>query len=637
MRPDCRKFYKKKLSLKNLHKIRGQVLLLGIIALIIITVGILILFDVQRIIRGKSKTIAAIDAAALTGANWQKHSLNLVGELNLVKACTVLITDPAYGLNADPDNFMKVEKDEYGNIKEESLDRAREEYARLEATSDTLTQMQLRISFVGPLVGFGAAQQAAKNNGLTYNEDCIKFINQMLHYLQIEDFYVHDDFVKQEYFGYRWRLPYIAMLSAIREGNKGIAVGTNVDLIGLPKLYADPPTNPDYLQYIQNRFIIDAILGRDWCVIKVLVDAAWTSQWWGNIKLDRSNQKLMTGSEIMNLGLEFLPARKADDEFGRKNFVRQRAEADSIIAPGGIAEKDVAELAGKKNRTVLTNAYNQIDPVDSSGNAVNDEDMKFNPLPALTWAVFGSSWTPYNDVKELEASFRAPFREGAAYASGALSYFSVRIPIQTLTSRFDFSRNLSFGRSSSGGRQMTENMRYAGEGIRKSGNIFPISFDAVAKPFGLLELASGEKRPPYAARLVLPVFETVTLVPVSLECPPGLPMHDYAWVLYITKYLPTLGQSSGIDEALSKLPPEEAALVNPLVNALRLLDSPEFRNQGKTWLDAEATGHNEYDPVTGAFIRHVTDSLNRDHCNDWKKCNCGMCNGGPRRGLDPMS
>lgn len=622
--------FRKKFHLKGLKKSHGQVLILGVMALILIVTGILILFDVQRIIRGKSKTMAAIDAAALTGANWQKHSLNLIGELNLVKACTVLISDPDYGINKDPDYFMKVEKDEFGNITKESIDRAKAEFNDLEAASDTLSQMQLRTCFVGPLVGFGAAQQTAKNNGLSYNADCIKFINQMIHYLDIADFYVHDDFVKQEYFGYRWRIPYINMLAAIREGNRGIAVGTNVNLIGLPKLYTDPPTTPDYISYIQSRGIIDAILGRDWCIIKVLVDAAWTPQWWGNIVQNRKNQKLMTGSEIMSLSVEFLPPRKKDDDLGKDTFAAKRSQADSLIIKDSVADSQIDRLKGN-DREKLIDAYNRMDPVTENGNATGDEDLKFNPLPALTWAVFGEDWLPYSNIKDLEGNFRAPFREGAAYTSGALSYFSVHVPMQTLTSRFDFSKNLSFGSRGEKSRKMNEYMRHAGKGIRDSRSISSIAYDAVAKPFGRLELESGEMRPPFEARLVLPVFETVTLIPVALECPEGLPMHDYSWVLYITKYLPALGNSGSLEEALSKLPAEEAVLVNPYVEALRLLDSPEFREQGRTWLNAEATGHNEYDQY-GNFIRHVTDSLNRDHCNDWPKGSSG----GRRKGINPM-
>ena len=46
---------RKKFHLKGLKKTHGQVLILGVMALILIVTGILILFDVQRIIRGKTK------------------------------------------------------------------------------------------------------------------------------------------------------------------------------------------------------------------------------------------------------------------------------------------------------------------------------------------------------------------------------------------------------------------------------------------------------------------------------------------------------------------------------------------------------------------------------------------------------
>ena len=65
--------------------------------------------------------------------------------------------------------------------------------------------------------------------------------------------------------------------------------------------------------------------------------------------------------------------------------------------------------------------------------------------------------------------------------------------------------------------------------------------------------------------------------------------------------------------------------------ALKRLDDPAFRERGRTWLDTEATGHDEYDKF-GNFIRHVVDSLNRDHCNDWPSGGTGR-----RKGLDPSS
>ena len=75
---------------------QGQVLILAVVALILVIIAVLLLFDVQTVIRGKLKGQNAVDAAALTGAEWQKHSLNLIGELNLVRATGTLISDPYF-------------------------------------------------------------------------------------------------------------------------------------------------------------------------------------------------------------------------------------------------------------------------------------------------------------------------------------------------------------------------------------------------------------------------------------------------------------------------------------------------------------------------------------------------------------
>ena len=57
------RFYRK-------HRERGQVLILALIALLILTLAIFLLLDISNVIRAKVKSQNAVDAAALTGANW---------------------------------------------------------------------------------------------------------------------------------------------------------------------------------------------------------------------------------------------------------------------------------------------------------------------------------------------------------------------------------------------------------------------------------------------------------------------------------------------------------------------------------------------------------------------------------------
>ena len=47
----------------------GQVLILAVVALILVILAILLLFDVQTVIRGKVKAQNGVDAAALTPPN----------------------------------------------------------------------------------------------------------------------------------------------------------------------------------------------------------------------------------------------------------------------------------------------------------------------------------------------------------------------------------------------------------------------------------------------------------------------------------------------------------------------------------------------------------------------------------------
>jgi hypothetical protein len=69
----------------------GQVLVTGIVMMCILLLIILYAFDVHNVIRAKLKVDVAQQSAAMTGAAWQKESLNLLGEINLLKASALLL------------------------------------------------------------------------------------------------------------------------------------------------------------------------------------------------------------------------------------------------------------------------------------------------------------------------------------------------------------------------------------------------------------------------------------------------------------------------------------------------------------------------------------------------------------------
>ncbi len=664
-----------KTMLRKRYGERGQVLILSVVAVVILAAAILVFFDVQRIMRGKIKVMSGIDAAALTGAAWQKNSLNLIGELNLVKACSVLVSDSIYGIGRTSDTFMKITPSDNPAVLAASVAAARQELAHLKTAADMLTEMQVRVAFVGPLIGFGAAQQAAKNNGLPHNYDCNRYLIDLYNEINNVDTYGNEDLAPQNYYGYEWRLPYASMIQEILgsldpNSATGVAVGTSVEHIGMPRLYTDPPTTPNFVAYLQLRAVFDAIAANDWCVLQVLLEADYSGKWWGSIKVD-INRKFLGGSEILPLHTTYTTGQQIYD------FANQAGYLDDAIQ----------RKSGRADQIVkLGDLYNRLDPV-TPGGSVNwaDTDMKFNPLPSITWATFGGRWGSYENFhiskEEWEGYLRNSFREGADYYSGALSHFSVRVPNKTLSSRYNLfsgfqgigtpsarkttyasssssssssssrpgrityeqshpvrgssasiytgnaqtsspsSSQTSTQSSSSSGNKASQVLNtYADRAVSGQARMTTeyIRFNATAKPYGSLKASDGKVHFPFAAGMVLPVFDKVALIPVALERTYGNSMDDRAWIIYLTKYLPALGTVDNLDDVRNVMEPEHYKLVEEAgyVALIKKLTNAAWRAGGVNWLQSEATGYDQYDS-SGNYIGHVIQSLNRDHCLDW--------------------
>ncbi len=614
--------------LRQRSRERGQVLILAVLAMVILTTAVLVLFDVQRIMRGKIKVMSGIDAAALTGAAWQKNSLNLIGELNLVKACDVLISDALYGIGGNPGDYMKLQLPQNPTPAEieAAVEKARQELAQLKNSADMLTEMQVRIAFVGPLIGFGAAQQAAKNNGLPSNYNCNQYLIDLYGEIHNPETYGNPAIAPQIYYGYSWRMPYAAMIQEILGGldaasATGAAVGTSVRHIGMPRLYTDPPTKPNFIAYLQMRIIFDAIAANDWCMLQALLDADYSGKWWGSIKVDR-NEEFLGGSEILPIHVNYVTGQQvydfANDAGYLDDAVKRKKGRDSLLVK-------------------LSGHYNDLDPVSSNGELnPDDADLKFNPLPSITWAVFGEQWRSYGNAgissDDWEKYLRSGFREGMDYYSGALSYFSVSVPNRTLTRNTNPAEALRRQTAASdNGNPLWRRMgRYADRAARaqRRSSTVGIRFSATAKPFGILKAQDGSVHHPFAAAMVLPVFTQTALIPVALERSYGTAMDDRAWILYLTEFLPALGMSDTLEDAQRYMKPEHYQTVKDAgyIDLIRKLADPAWRAEGIRWLNSEATGYDKYDEY-GNFIGHVTQTLNRDHCLDW-----GSGGGGYRTG-----
>lgn len=167
----------------------GQTLLLGMMAVVILLFVFGFMFDLQSVIRAKFKTKTGVDAAALAGGNWQRHTLNMIGDINLIKASTLMLTEIS-----PPGGSLTTETDALN----------------LAASSNNLTEMQTRAGFIGPLVGFGAAQQAAKANGLNYRKEYADVLREHLNQLENSDVYEPPN-TTDIIDNFEWRKPYIAI------------------------------------------------------------------------------------------------------------------------------------------------------------------------------------------------------------------------------------------------------------------------------------------------------------------------------------------------------------------------------------------------------------------------------------------
>ena len=118
---------------RNSRKKSGQAMVFLILVLVVLFFVVLWNYDLHRILHVKDVSQNAGDAAALVAARWEGITLNLVGDLNIMQALALAADD------ADASTAI-------GNI-------------------------QARLCYVGPMIGFAASQQAAKNNGIYVNPD----------------------------------------------------------------------------------------------------------------------------------------------------------------------------------------------------------------------------------------------------------------------------------------------------------------------------------------------------------------------------------------------------------------------------------------------------------------------------------
>lgn len=498
---------------------QGQVLILVVLVMLILTMAILFMFDLQTVIRGKMKLETGEQAAALTAAKWQKESLNLIGELNLIKACTMLTDGTVPYIPADDRLPL-------------------EEQRELEAASASrcITEMQARISFIGPLIGLGAAQQAAKNNGMAVNSGLAGEMDQYIQKLAIDPRYTEE---VAEYIpssgqgGYQWRESYISMLTAIM--TQGLAIRPNGRFPGLEGV--DP-------RWLTNESLYAAINHSLWCnsTLNMLVqfpDTYWSGKWWN---IEFSNTSFPNESEIYTLRIQYTPAR------------------NSRPYTYDLAENDISILASDRGMT---------------------SESSWDILRNVTWCTYDSSWYqdsanyngPDTSVWSRRNYLRTNLKNSFLYG-GPLAYaegYQDLTMLNRYATTMERPDNTTADQRSKAQRALQRNaVRDRGtQSVRVGNNIIED-----LQPGGALAkiIGAADDLPPSTTGIILPLFTDVALVPSTLQA--YRPMRGSFTLL--ERFLIWLSDVNDLHNPESPPP----AGTESYLSALQLIDTASFRKTG---------------------------------------------------------
>lgn len=291
----------------------GQAIIFAILVLVVLFFVVLWSFDLHKIVGIKMRSQNAGDAAAVVAARWQGITLNLMGDLNILRAGALSVSD--------------------------------------RSALDAIDQMQARLAFVGPMIAFEAAQQAAKNNGIFQNEDMTQLVRE--HADRVRNDYTqivgpNGEMLFPEPFTDAWTV-YADMLDFIAD--EGVAAGPEN-----ARYYTDFDGN--HLLLMQAFY--DAVAGRIWCwFYNHAYDALLNFTdytWWPELGITPRAQYV--NSEIFSLGLR-----------------RQTTTMSSFAR-----HRTLVEIAAERNLNV---------PLNSHG-----------LTRTATWYCYGPEWGPWTALSQ---------------------------------------------------------------------------------------------------------------------------------------------------------------------------------------------------------------------------------------------
>ncbi|MBE6391304.1 MAG: hypothetical protein E7042_03765 [Lentisphaerae bacterium] len=461
----------------------GQVLVAGIFILIILLLLVFSGFDVYNAIRSKFKIETAQESAAIAGATWQRDSLNLIGEINLIKACSVLLEDDSNWVIPLPK--LPSPSSPLYNITKALRDRI------FQSRIDILTEMQTRVSFIGPLIGLAAAQQAAKANGIASIGDLDHYIEN----LRTSSRY-REEFggAKTHINRYAWREPYIGMIENI--SRNGVAVYPNSVTSTFPS------TSPSELG---NRRFYQAIHLKNNEISNAKGKGLYPQTGWDALKSMVYRDPMAS---------QFANPPWWDIDYNRVAFPNE-----SEIFTLGVGISNSTEIFSEEKRTLVEKAA--ANHMSSSSIEAIYNNAGF-PLPptgiSLNFFSYDNSWYPsyyrnqHSDYDEEHFNY---WFKGDALKRNVKEKYIYEGPAAYVETKVDLGKTTSLIHITGQSTSNSGSVRFGSKNIDMVDDISDYRPGNIAKVLGSID----ERTPPIALPVVLPVFNKVSMMPTYMPIP----------------------------------------------------------------------------------------------------------------------
>jgi hypothetical protein len=526
------------------HKSRGQVLVVALVVIIVLLVLAVFLFDLQNLIRLRARTQTSADSAVLTAAAWQGRTLNIIGELNMLKAANMLIAD------VDP-------------FDDESKEGVLE-------SAQLITQMQTRVAYAGPMIGYAAAQEAAKNNGMRSSDTFTTHIEDHLNdYVRPPTGLYEEVFAAAiPYEDYEWLYAYSAMMEEVVDNGVAAQFVNTRYLKGIPLLVGEGG------DLLMDPAFYDSVHTHNFCwFYRQGIEYDDTFEF-GGLEMEMNPNGYFVGSELLPLFVTFT---------------------------SGTPPRELNNALDARSITPLPDDH--------------------EALPELTWAMFedsgdgGAGWADTSNYDFVNPYLRSNIRSNYTYsgASARAVCFSRPSlifgrpswrhgdPEDPLEEEGKLGEALAFSTTAIDGthnfKEYGDRLAAAEARLQAQSHDESVQSSSAAKPFGALDDSTA----PHDAGVVLPVFSAARLIPAALV-PQNLADRNPDFIKFILDYF---GHPSYPD-----VPPDIRAKYGYFITAIEA-----FQDRGsafrRAWL-AYDNWRREY--MAGPDGEPDTDDDRRDPC-----------------------